>query len=66
MSLIQNDHVIEQFAPDGSYQPLSVRVLPGRSGCPYHLFIGSNLRSHPDILVVQSANVSKLAHRPKV
>ena len=33
MSLVQNDHVIEQLATNASDQPLDVRVLPGRGRC---------------------------------
>ena len=35
--IVENDHMIQTFSPDGTDQPLDVRILPWRSSCDQHL-----------------------------
>jgi hypothetical protein len=37
MRLVENDHVVETLAPDGSDQALNERILPGTPRSRYNL-----------------------------
>src|SRR6266852_9692697 len=45
VSLVEDNHVVEQFASDGAAQSLGERVLPGRAWCGEHL--GDPHARHP-------------------
>src|SRR5579863_4636872 len=38
MTLAEHHHVIEQLAPQGTYEPFRVPILPWRPRCDTHLF----------------------------
>ena len=59
MSLIQNNHLIEQLTPNGAYQPLGVGVLPRRRWRG-HDFLNSQSTLFPaDFLAIYGIAVSQ-------
>ena len=66
MSLIQNHHVNEQLTPDGAYQPLGVRVLPGRCWRGHDFFNSHSTQFPADFLAIYGIAVSQYVARRRL
>ncbi len=59
VSLVEDNHVVEQFASDGANDALGERVLPGRAWCGEHLGDAHAFHPLPELATIDAVTIGQ-------